>query len=55
MKYPDRTITQIMHHPYYNNVSNLSISDQLQNIEIEQLKKMIVDKMKNSIAEQLNI
>ena len=39
MKYPDRTITQIFNHPYYTNLSNLSISDQLQNIDIEQLKK----------------
>ena len=37
MKYPDRTITQIFNHPYY--LSNLSRSDQLQNIEIEQLNK----------------
>ena len=31
MKYPDRTITRIMHHPYYTNLDGqggLSVADQ---------------------------
>ena len=57
MKYPDRTITRIMH-PYYTNLDGqggLSVADQMQNIQLEQVRRMNFDKMKNQVAEQFQI
>ena len=51
MKYPDRTITRLINHPYYLNLDGngpMSYQDQIKNIQIEQLKAMQYGKMKKT-------
>ena len=58
MKYPDRTVTRIMHHPYHTNLDgqgDLSVSDQIQNIQLEQVRQMKLNNINNNLSEYVHI